>query len=209
MHEPSDSLPQASAAQIADVLMWPLLVLRADGTLLHANRGAHRLLSTRRLLTLRPDRRLGLLPEHWQAEFDAALANAAQGLTVVLNWPASASTRGNVGNLSPLIDRRNQPPGGADLLLALSATEQPNAQVQACARVHRLSPAETRVLQRLALGDSGGEAALALGVSAATVRSQVISLRRKSGQASVVQVLRTLARMPPVTAQTPSGLQAG
>ncbi len=207
MFKISDSPPPATLAQMADVLMWPLLVLRTDGTLLHANRAARRLLNARRLLTLRPDRRLGLLPEALQPAFDAALVSAAQGLTAVLNWPPSDGTLSSVGSLSPLGDHRSTPPGSAALLLALAAPEHPDAQVQAYARLHRLSPAETRVLQRLALGDSGTEAAQALGVSASTVRSQVISLRRKTGQASVIKLLRALARMPPVNPQTPPGVQ--
>jgi DNA-binding CsgD family transcriptional regulator len=183
---------------MADAWMWPLLVLRVDGTLLHANRAARRLLNTQRLLTLLPDRRLGLLPASRQAELHSALVAARQGQTVVLTWPAAGGSLGAAGSLSPLGDTRAATPGQGELLLALSASEQPDGQVQAYARLHRLSPAETRVLQRLALGDSSGEAAEALGVSAATVRSQIISLRRRTGHASVIQLLRGLASMPPV-----------
>ncbi len=211
MHNASDAhllpsgLPQARLMQMADALMWPLLVLRADGTLLHTNRPARRLLGARQFLTLRLDRRLGLLPPSRQPEFDAALATACQGNTVVLNWPASAGSLGGAGSLSLLRSRRGTAPGSAEVLLALSATEHPDGQVQAYARLHHLSPAETRVLQRLALGESSGAAAQALGVSAATVRSQVISLRRKTGQASVIQLLRAIARMPPVFPMSPPG----
>jgi DNA-binding CsgD family transcriptional regulator len=205
MHQPKDSLPQAVLAQMADALTWPLLLLRVDGTLLHANRAARRLLSAPGRLTLLPDRRLGLLPTDRQAEWQAALLAAGQGQTVVLTWPESESSLALVGSLSPLGDPREAAPGGGQLLLAVSASEQPDAQVQAYARLHRLSPAETRVLQRLALGESSSEAADALQVSAATVRSQIISLRRKTGDASVTDLLRSLARMPPVNPQMPLG----
>jgi DNA-binding CsgD family transcriptional regulator len=207
MQTPNAPLPPALLAQMADALMWPLLVLRADGTLLHANRAARRLLSTQRMITLLPDRRLGLLPAGRQPELQAALAAARQGQTAVLTWPAAGGSLGAAGSLGPLGDPRATAPGGGELLLALSATEQPDGQVQAYARLHRLSPAETRVLQRLALGDSSSEAAEALGVSAATVRSQIISLRRRTGHASVIQLLRGLASMPPVSSNRPLGAQ--
>ncbi len=204
---PTAPLPPVLLAQMADALMWPLLVLRADGTLLHANRAARRLLGTQRMLTLLPDRRLGLLPARRQAEWLAALLAAGQGQTVVLTWPAAGGSLGAAASLSPLGDPWAAAPGGGELLLALSAAEQPDGQVQAYARLHRLSPAETRVLQRLAVGDSSSEAAAALGVSAATVRSQIISLRRRTGHASVIQLLRGLASMPPVLSSAPLGAQ--
>jgi DNA-binding CsgD family transcriptional regulator len=207
MHKPTDSLPPAVLAQMADALMWPLLVLRVDGTLLHANRAARRLLSAKHRLKLLPDRHLGLLPADRQAEWQAALLAAGGGQSVVLSWPASGGSLAVVGSLSPLDDPWSAALGGEALLLALSCGEQPDAQVQAYARLHRLSPAETRVLQRLALGESSGEAADALGVSAATVRSQIISLRRKTGDASVTDLLRSLARMPPVNPLVSLGAQ--
>jgi DNA-binding CsgD family transcriptional regulator len=214
MHKPDHPLPQATLAQMADALMWPLLVLRADGTLLHANRAARRLLSSQRLLTLRPDRRLGLLPASRQADLDAARAAAAQGQTALLGWPAGDGQPAISASLSRLgrqggsdSDSGNGvAPRGGELLLALSASEQPDGQVLSYARLHRLSPAETRVLQRLALGDNSGAAAQALGVSTATVRSQVISLRRKTGHASVLHLLQGLAAMPPVHPQASPGL---
>jgi DNA-binding CsgD family transcriptional regulator len=207
MHSLTDFLPQAVLAQMADALMWPLMVLHADGTLLHANRAARRLLSAQRGLTLLPDRHLGLLPAGRQAEWQAALLTARRGQTVVLTWAADGGGLAAVGSLIPLGDPRADTPDGGALLLALSSIEQPDGQVQAYARMHRLSPAETRVLQRLAQGDTSGEAADALGVSAATVRSQIISLRRKTGHASVIDLLRGLARMPPVSPHLQSAAQ--
>ncbi len=207
MHNCFNPLPPALLAQMADALMWPLLVLRADGRLLHANRAARRLLNAQQTITLLPDRRLGLLPADRQPELQVALAAARQGRTVALTWPGTGATPGATGSLSPLGDPRAAAPGGTELLLALSVTHQPDAQVQAYARLHHLSPAETRVLQRLALGDSSGAAAQALGVSAAAVRSQIISLRRRSGHASVLQLLHGLASMPPVRTRVSAGAQ--
>jgi DNA-binding CsgD family transcriptional regulator len=207
MHAHPAPLPQALLAQMGDALMWPLLVLRADGTLLHANRAGRRLLGAQRRITLQPDRHLGLLPAGRQAEWQAALLAAGQGQTVVLTWPASGGSLAVVGSLSPLGDPRAAAPGGVALLLALSSGEQPDSQVQAYARLHGLSPAESRVLQRLAQGDTSGEAADALGVRTATVRSQIISLRRKTGHASVTDLLRGLACTPPVNTHVPLGAQ--
>ena len=207
MHNFPNTLPQALLARMADVLMWPLLVLRADGRLLHANRAARLLLNAQQVITLLPDRHLGLLPADRQPELQRALMAARQGRTVALAWPRRGATLGAAGSLSLLGDPRAAMPCGTELLLAMGATQQPDARVQAYARLHRLSPAETRVLQCLARGDSSGEAAQALGVSAATVRSQIISLRRRTGHASVLQLLRSLARMPPIAMPVSVGAQ--
>jgi DNA-binding CsgD family transcriptional regulator len=53
-------------------------------------------------------------------------------------------------------------------------------------------------MRRLALGESSSRAAQALGVKPATVRTQVVSIRRKTGHGSVFELLQALSAMPPV-----------
>lgn len=203
-HTTIGALPSAQIlAQVADALAWPLLLLGADGSLQLANLAARQLLRQGAPLKLSTQ---GLLVptdtkhrDAFQRALQAAVAGAGPQL---LHWPAG---KGRISaSLSRLAGETPETPGGPTLLLALGARPgsasagASGSNLRAYAEQHRLSAAETRVLQRLALGESSTHAALALGVAAATVRSQTLSLRRKTGHASVVALQRTLAQLPPL-----------
>lgn len=185
---------------ISDQLAWPLLLLRADGELLHANRAGHAALAQRSPLVQTPAGRLEPAQARRRRAFSQALAVAAasgpadpaQGM----HWPDAGG--GCTATLSRLHDDPRA--GGAPLLLlALSPARQGREEsVRLFADMHGLSAAETRVLRRLALGEGSAQVAAALRVSVATVRTQVLTLRRKSGHASVAAVLRALAAVPPL-----------
>lgn len=200
---PPCTVPSAAVlSQMADVLPWPLLLLRPDAMLLQANLAARQLLQRGQHLSL--DRRQHVSctsPEH-QAGF---LAGLRAGQPTQLEWPASplaATPAGCKVTLKPLAggpaDGEGEAPGQAPVLVMLGTASQRHGELLAFARMHAFTRAETRVLEQLSLGRTAVRAAAALGVRPATVRSQVTSLRRKSGHASVIQVLRALARMPPV-----------
>ena len=181
-------------AQLADALVWPLLLLRPDGTLLHANLAARQLLLRGRPLQLSPERRVLPTLTQQRPEFAAALAiAAASGGRRLLRWPGTG-----LGYSATLAALGADAGGQVSLLLALAPAEGRAADAQAYAHLHGLSPAETRVLQRLALGDNSTRAAAALGVMPATVRSQIVALRRKTGHSSVNQLVQALAGMPPL-----------
>ena len=193
--------PPAVLAQMADALPWPLLLLRRDGALLHANLAGRQLLHRGRTLAI--DGRQHVLPtapEH-QPAFSAALRASAPTL---LQWPPPsplpAAQAGCSVILKPLAGERVDGAGeeAAPVLVMFSAAASRHRDLQAFAQMHGFSPAETRVLEHLSLGRSTAGAAAALGVKASTVRSQTTSLRRKSGHASVALLLRALATMPPL-----------
>lgn len=192
-----EPLPPAHAlALITDALAWPLLLLRGDGSLLHANQAAREMLARQRPLMLGPKGVVQPSDSARRAEFLAALAQALQirgtAPPQVLQWVLRGGrTTVSVAGLPG--------PGGATLLLVgLSPTPGHTTDLRAFAALNRLSEAETRVLMHLARGDSSAKAAAALGVSAATVRSQTVSLRRKTGHRSVAALMRSLAALPPV-----------
>ncbi len=183
----------AVLAQVADALAWPLLLVQADGILLHANAAARRTLRQGRLLRLSADRRVEPGPSDRRAEFAAVLAAAPTATQRVLRWadgdlPCSASIAALASDGA----------GRVPVLVALSVAGTGAASARAFAALHGLSGAETRVLERLALGDNSRRAAAALGVTAATVRSHAVALRRKTGHATVAALLQTLASLPPL-----------
>ena len=187
-------------ARVADALAWPLLLLRADATLVHANLAARRLLRQGRTLCLMPGQRVQPAAAVRQPAFNAALQTAANGgPPQTLRWAAPGERF--VATLSALA-AADSPAATAVapalLLLAMAPAEARAAEVRPFAAMHGLSAAETRVLHCLARGLNSSAAAAALGVTPATVRSQTAALRRKTGQPTVGALLKALAALPPL-----------
>ena len=185
-------------ARVADLLAWPLVLVDADCVLHHANRAAHQALLAGQPLRLL-DQRVQPAAAPCRADFCAALHAAAAGRPGILRWP------GRPGGYDGTVQLLSRLPGGATLLLlALTAQAAQAAQagqtpdLQAYAQTLRLTAAESRVLNLLAQGLDTRQVAARLGVATSTTRSQIASLRRKTGHASVAQLLRYLHRLPPV-----------
>ena len=90
-------------------------------------------------------------------------------------------------------------PGAATTLLMLSKRHVcETLSVQGFARGHGLTPAETRVLLALCQGTPPVEAAAELGVGIATVRSQIGSIRQKTGAQNIRALVRQVAVLPPL-----------
>jgi DNA-binding CsgD family transcriptional regulator len=177
---------------LADALAWPLLLLRADGGLLHANRAARDMLQRGRPLRLSPRRQLVAAElQHRDALAEALRDVAASGAGRALHWAeADGSFNATLSRLAT-----GKPPL---LLLALARPDGGQGMLDDFAALHGLTAAESGVLRQLARGASSTRAAAALGVSTATVRSQTAALRRKTGHASVAALLRELAALPPL-----------
>lgn len=187
--------PAAVLAQIADALPWSLLLLRGDAVLLHANLAARQVLQRGQPLRIDAGLRVVASDPQRRAAFASALRAAEPAL---IQWPAPGHAGCSLA-LKPLAtagDAESGPP----MLVVLASAASRHADLHAFARLHALSAAEARVLERLSLGHSCADAAVALGTKAATVRSQVASMRRKTGHASVAALLRAVATMPPVNA---------
>lgn len=70
--------------------------------------------------------------------------------------------------------------------------------VQGFARTHRLTPGETRVLAALCRGVPPTAIADSHGVAISTVRSQIGSIRGKTGASSIRELVRQAAALPPL-----------
>lgn len=71
-------------------------------------------------------------------------------------------------------------------------------QLETFARTMGLTPAETRVLGQLCEGTRPADIARRQGVRIATVRTQISSIRAKTGTASIREIERMLALLPPL-----------
>jgi DNA-binding CsgD family transcriptional regulator len=70
--------------------------------------------------------------------------------------------------------------------------------VQWYARDHGLTPAEGRVLAALCRGRRPNDVAAEFGVAISTVRTQIGSIRLKTGADSIRSLVRTIATLPPL-----------
>ena len=66
------------------------------------------------------------------------------------------------------------------------------------ARCHGLSAAEARVVHGLCNGDAPSELAARGGVKISTVRTQISSIRSKTGARTVTELVRSVAALPPL-----------
>jgi DNA-binding CsgD family transcriptional regulator len=187
-------------AQVADALAWPLFVLRADGFLLHANLAGLELLKKGRVLQLSPEHRVQAAPVRRRPALAQALQDAdRRRQRVVLH-----GTAGGAGFSATVTPLAAAGAGPAPLLLALAHGHTPGSDIDEFSALHDLTAAEARVMRRLALGESSSRAAHSLGVKPATVRTQVVAIRRKTGHASVAELLQALAAIPPLRGPAPA-----
>ena len=91
-----------------------------------------------------------------------------------------------------------RPGDGATLLMMSKRQTRESLSVQGYARSHGLTGAETRVLMLLYQGVPPGEAAAELGVGIATVRTQIGSIRMKTGAESIRALVQQVAVLPPL-----------
>lgn len=66
------------------------------------------------------------------------------------------------------------------------------------ARQHRITPAECAVLRGLCEGQTPIEVAAAAGVAVSTVRTQISSVRQKTGTRTIGDLIRLVSLLPPV-----------
>jgi DNA-binding CsgD family transcriptional regulator len=200
-------IPPAAPSQVltavADTLAYPLMALLPDGRLLYANRAALAALHAGLPLAMDAEGRVVPASDTQRAPFLHALRRAAEGERRALVWadepvplhawvcpldPQFAGVQGAAGTTLPetAVMLLQTPPVGQLLDVAGFAAQ------------HGLSAAEARVLQQLLAGRTTREAATALGVGIATVRTHVLSISRKTGHRGVPALLAALGALPPL-----------
>jgi len=102
--------------------------------------------------------------------------------------------------------RTNGDDGAAAALLVLGKRRvSGELAVQAFARSHGLTPCETRVLIALCEGVPPAIAAAQHGVAISTVRSQIGSIRAKTGATSIRDLIHKVASLPPLVSALRNG----
>jgi DNA-binding CsgD family transcriptional regulator len=182
-------------AQMLDEIDYGMLLLADEKHVVHANHAIRRMLDEEHPLQLlgnelRVRRARDLAPLH------QALANATQrGLRSLLTLgDADLRVSLAVVPLPPFAD--DDSPAALLVLGKQHVCEE--LSVQWFARSHGLTVAETQVLTLLSSGEQPSEIAEQHNVALSTVRTQIGSIRAKTGAESIRDLVRQVAVLPPL-----------
>lgn len=182
-----------------DEIDYGIVLVGADGAAHHANEAALAELDAQHPLVLLH----GELRARRNADAQqllAALHDAqARGLRRLLTFGEGAQ------QVSVSVVPLGMP--GATLVILGKRQMGADLAVQGFARLHRLTGGETRVLAALCAGSRPSEIAVEHGVALSTVRSQISSIRLKTGAASIRALLAQVAVLPPLMGRLRSGAE--
>ena len=196
--------PAATLAQllacVLDEVDYGLLMLSADGVVVHANQAAQNELASTTSLRLSGQRLVSRTASE-QRQLDAALAAARdQGRRTLLT--IAAGGHGRVGlSIVPLPVALTQAHAGHAVLISFERSRiAETLSIDAHAREHGLTTREQQVLAALCDGLRAKEIAARLEIGEATVRTHVNNLKSKTGCASIVDIVKQVSRLPPMVA---------
>jgi DNA-binding CsgD family transcriptional regulator len=182
-----------------DEIDYGMLLVTADGQVAYLNHAARLELDGQHPLQL-GDSRLGARCPPEVLPLYEALADAQRGLRKLLSLGSGAQQVSI--SVVPLSDPAPADDGGPDPALTLLVLGKRQVceqlSVQAYARSRHLTPAETRVLEGLCGGRRPSAIAAEAGVAVSTVRSQIGSIRAKTGAGSIRELVRQVAVLPPL-----------
>jgi DNA-binding CsgD family transcriptional regulator len=176
-----------------DEVDYGLLLLSADRQVLHVNQAARQALRGEHPLVLLGGELRARSSHDAAPLLDALRLAAERGLRHLL----SLGEGGRRVHLSVV------PLGaaGADagVLVVLGRRQVSGVlAVQCFARAHRLSTVEEQVLHALCEGLAPSQIAADHGVKIATVRTQISSIRAKTGTSTIRDLVQMVARLPPL-----------
>lgn len=193
-HDPS-SLQDVLVAAL-DQIDYPMVLVTEHARIVHANRAAIEAFAA-------PDGPFTLRGGMLVTQDGSNESRLRRGLGQVLErglrdtWtPVAASSRGE-----RMVAAMSVQPSGSPRIALITLSRSRICQVlsvEGYARCHKLTAAETRVLQALCDGAQPREIAEEHGVRLSTVRAQIRMLLSKSGTRSLAELLRVMATLPPV-----------
>ena len=191
----ADDLHPSFLLRLLDEIDYGLVLVNAQGRVQHANHLARYELATGRLLHSGPDGQIGTAAAPQTEQLVAAIHGAVQGRRRLLylthgehNMPLA---------VIPLVHALEGPASSVLLVMARQRAGD-NLALQMFAREHSLTPTEESVLRALCDGRDVDEIAIQHGVAESTVRTQVRSLRDKTGANGIRHLVQRVLALPPV-----------
>ena len=198
-------------ASVLDEVDYGLVMLSADGLVVHANHAARTELASTDSLRLE-GRRLVSRTSVQQQELEAALAAARDGgRRTMLRISTAGVADERVGlSIVPLPVTLTRTHTGHAVLISFERGRiAETLSVDAHAREHGLTLREQQVLSALCDGLRAKEIALRLQIGEATVRTHVNNIKAKTGCVSIVDIVNKVSRLPPMVAALRSGSALG
>jgi DNA-binding CsgD family transcriptional regulator len=204
--EPTAAQLSECLTRMLDEIDYGMLLVSSDGQVIYGNHAArHELdgehplqLLGRSLRTLRPQ---DVLP------LQEALVAAQRGLRRLLTL-GSGLHRVSL-SVVPLPPSGGEAGAGLTLLVLGKRQVCEQLSVHGFARSVNLTPAETRVLELLCSGVRPTAIAQQQNVAVSTVRTQIGSIRAKTGAGSISELVRQVAVLPPLVGALRGGLGFG
>ena len=188
-----------------DEVDYGLLLLDANGQLMHANRQARQELNRHRLLGLRGTEVYTIDPLH-RTTLAQALEKASRGQRQLVTL--ITGTQSLTVACLPLSKEHQSADAGFGnpgvLLILQRASPACQLSIGIYARAHGLTRTEELVLRALCSGFSGPDIAAAHCVTEATVRTQMRALREKTRTHSIRQLVQHVSTLPPMALQKAS-----
>jgi DNA-binding CsgD family transcriptional regulator len=190
-------------ARMLDEVDYGMLLVEHDGRVLYMNHAARRELDRDHPLQVQ-GRQLATALAAEAPALQEALSAAQRGLYRLLTLGRGEQRVGV--SVVPL----NEPgqPAGPTLLMLGKRRVCEQLSVQGYARAVALTPAETRVLELLCGGVQPTVIATMQGVAVSTVRTQIGSIRAKTGANSIRELVRQVAVLPPLVGALRSSASA-
>lgn len=194
--EPGASSVEATLlARVLDEIDYGVAIVSLDGRVIHANARAR--------AEFGPDQPLRLAGGQVFARRTADQSALLQALQVVRKCRRSMVSVGDEGNrISIAVVPLGEEPGGECCTAAFVFQKRLAYEALTLsffARTHRLTSAETTVLEALCRGLRPQQIASQQGVAISTVRTQVSSIRAKTQTGSMRELVQTLSSLPPLT----------
>jgi DNA-binding CsgD family transcriptional regulator len=187
------SFLQDRFANLLDQIDYGLLLLDTDQVPSYANRAARQMLADDHPLEMRNGELEAREPGD-APRVRKALQAALRGLRTLLIL-GMGERRASVA----VVPLPSSDAGAHGILVVLGKrTVCEGLSAQWYARSHGLTPAETQVLTLLCSGALPNEIALRQGVAISTIRTQIGSIRAKTGARTIATLLRDVAVLPPL-----------
>ena len=189
------SLQHRRMAQMLDTLDYGMLLINETLAVAHINKAARRDMDERHPLQWVGGQLQARLVQDQQPLRDALAGATQRGLRRLLQL-GDAQLRVSVAVVPlPALGADDQP-GAAVLLGKRQVCEE--LTVEWFARAHGLTMAETAVMKGLCADLTPNEIATRQGVGLATIRTQIGSIRIKTGANSIRALVRQVALLPPL-----------